>query len=168
MLKSFPKLPVNRHPTDTEDIKHPHPGNLNAQMRTEGDIPMVDVSVTTTEAFSTIRHWVYTQDQHSLVVAILGEQLATSVDPGMFSIYEPAYGSTEFFNECCGVAALSVASDSHEPSALTEAEDRVTEIIDLATQWELINDQFWAVVLTLERIMPVARKFSLSVANVDG
>jgi hypothetical protein len=136
-------------------------------LRTDGDIPMVDLAVTTTEAFATIRHWVYTQDQRALVRALLGEQLAASLVTCAFFIYEPAYGSLEFFNECYETSSLSVASDSLEPSALMEAEDRVTEIIDLAANWELINDTFWAVVLTLERIVPVARKFSLSVANVD-
>lgn len=167
MLKRFPRLPANPYPVDTNEIEEPHPNYLDAEMRTEGDIPMVELSVTTTEAFSTIRHWVYTQEQHSLVKALLGEQLAASVDPGVFSINEPAFGSLEFFNECYEASSLSVASDSLEPSALTEAEDRVTEIIDLAINWELINDDFWAVVLTLERIIPVARKFSRSVSNAD-
>lgn len=168
MLKNFPRLPGNPYPIDTEELGEHHPAYLNADMRTEGDMPMVDLSVTTTVAFSAIRHWVYTQDQRALVVAILGEQLATSVDPGVFAIYEPAYCSLEFFNECHAISDLSVESDSLEPSALMEAEDRTTEIIDLATDWELINDEFWAVVLTLERIIPVARKLSKSVATIEG
>src|SRR5258706_5544482 len=166
MLKRFPKLLVNPYPVDTEEIRDPHPGNMYAEMRTDGDIPMVDISVTTIEAFCVIRHWVYTQDQHSLVEAILGEQLAASVDPSKFSIFEPVYVSNEFWTECDQAAALSVASDSHEPSALTDAEGRITGIIGLATNWELINDEFWAVVLTLGRILPVARKSSRSVANL--
>ena len=168
MFKNFPMLLGNPYLADTETIRVRHPYYLNAEMRTEGDIPMVDLTVTTTMAFSTVRHWVYTQDQRSLVEAILGEQLAASVDPEVFAIYEPAYGSLELFNEFYAASSLSVASDSHAPSTLMEAEDRTTEIIDLATDWELINDDFWAVVLTLERIIPVARKFSRSVANIEG
>jgi len=167
MLRLFPRLPANRYPTETEEIRELHPNSMNAEMITEGDIPMVDIGVTTVDAFSTIRHWVYTQDQRSLVEALLGEQLAASLDPDVFAIYEPAFGTLGYFNECYAASSLSVASDSLEPSALTEAEDRTTEIIDLATNWELANDEFWAVVLTLERIVPVARKFTQSVANVE-
>lgn len=167
MLKSFPRLPGNKYPVDTEEIKEIHPSYLNAEMRTEGDIPMVNLSVTTTEAFRAIRHWVYTQDKLSLVQALLGKQLAASMDPSVFSIYEPAFGTLAFFNECYEASCLSVASDSLAPSALTEAEDRITEISDLAVNWELVNDEFWAVVLTLERIIPVARKFSCSIASAE-
>lgn len=92
MLKSLPRLPGNRYPINTEEIKEHHPNYLNTEMRTEGDIPMVNLSVMTTEAFSAIHHGVYTQDQHSLVEALLGEQLAGSGDPGIFSICEPAFG----------------------------------------------------------------------------
>jgi hypothetical protein len=166
MLKRFPRLPGNPYPADTEKIKERHPNYLNAEMRTEGDIPMVDIGVTTTKAFSTIRHWVYTQDQRSLLQALLGEQLAASMNSGVFSIYEPAFGTPGYFKECYGASCLSVASDSLDISALTEAEDRVTDVIDLATNWELINNEFWAVVYTLERIIPLARDFSRSVSNV--
>ena len=167
MLKNFPRLPGNRYPVDTEEIQERHPNYLNAEMRTEGDVPMINISVTTTEAFSAIRHWVYTQDQRALVEALLGGPLAASMDPSIFSFYEPAFGTLEFFNECYGASSLSVASDSLEPSALTEAEDRITQINDLAMNWGLIDDEFWAVVLTLERIIPVARKFSHSIAAAE-
>ena len=166
VLKRFPRLRPNPYLNDTEELREPHPKYWNAEMRTDGDVPMVKLNVTTTAAFSTIRHWVYTQDQRALVKAILGDQLAASVNPGVFSIYEPAYGSLELFEEWYEASALSVAADSQEPSALTEAEKRVTDIIELATQWELLNDDFWAAMLTLERIIPVAREHS--VAYVEG
>jgi hypothetical protein len=159
MLKGFPGFPVNPYPVDTNEIEERHPDYLNAEMRTDGDMTMVDLDVTTVEAFIAIRHWIYTQDQQSLVKALLGEELAASVDPEVFSIDEPAFGTSESFNECRETASLSVASDSLEISMLVEAEDRVTDIIDLAVKWKLISDKFWAVVLTLERIIPVAREF---------
>lgn len=161
MLKNFPSLPGDADPAETTEIteRDRHPSDMNAEMRTEGDLPMVKLGVTSAEAFTAIRHWVYTQDTFSLVKAILGEKLARSVDLGVFSVYEPAFWSSRYAYECYMTACLSVESDSQPMSALTEGEVRVAEIKVLATTWELLNDEFWAVVLTLERMIPVALEY---------
>lgn len=159
MLKRFPGLPENKYPVDTGEILELHPVYLNADTCTDGDVPMVDLCVTTAEAFLAIRHWVYTQDQQCLLKVLLGEELAASVDPGVFSIDEPVFGSLELFHEWRAISTLSVAFDYLDISMLIKIEARLTNLKDLAMEWVLINDEFWAVVLTLERMIPVAREF---------
>ena len=158
MLKRFPTLPGDSDPAETTEIpdRERHPNDLGAAMRTEGDIPLVRLDVSTVEAFAAIRNWVYTQDISALVKALLGDNLARAMDSGVYFIHEPPFGSFWSFYELYGAACLSVESDYQDGSALTEAGKRVADIIALARAWELLNDDFWSVVLTLERLIPLA------------
>ena len=151
MLKDFPRMPYNSYTATTTEI-------ANAVMRTAGNLPMVELGAPSIEAFLAIRHWVYTQDRRSLVEALLGKWLATSLNPETFSIHKPELESRQYHRECCEAFSLSIASASLGGSGLMEAADRVTEVVNLATTWLLLNDDFWAVLIALERIIPVARE----------
>ena len=133
--KAFPRLPVNSYIVTTHQI------------------------VTSTEAFIAIRHWVYVQDRRSLVEALLGERLASAVDPETFSIHKPELKSREYIQECYEAFSLSIGAGWLGGSVLMEAADQITEVRNLATTWFLLNDDFWAVLIALERIIPVAREF---------